>query len=377
MESPMAQAWKPEGVGFGSTRPKFKIKLFEKNMNKLNPKFVFIVLNYNGWPDTIECLESIFHNNYDNYNVVVVDNCSKDDSVKNIISWADGKLDCWINPSNPLKDLSFPPINKPVKHELLFNSSEQLKAENSELIVIQNKNNGGFAKGNNIGVKFANKLKPDFICIVNNDTVVGSDFIQNFIEEFTNAPKEIGVLGPCILDYKDFSDWQRPTMVEQSLWSIIPKLIAYKLKRRYKIDNYFFSKFWYTGNTAKKVNTLHGSCLIFRISAFNKVNGFDENTFLYFEEDIISIRLKELQLQEMYIPMIKIYHKWGQSIGSFGFIHLVRSSIYFYKKYKNASFLGLTYLRIWYFTLFCFKFLIFKHFRNMKTTREFIRVLFN
>ena len=48
------------------------------------PKVVVIILNYNGWKDTIECLESVLSNDYLNYQVIVVDNGSQDNSMKYI-----------------------------------------------------------------------------------------------------------------------------------------------------------------------------------------------------------------------------------------------------------------------------------------------------
>lgn len=50
----------------------------------VNPKIAIIILNWNGWKDTIECLESVFRNLYPNYQVVVIDNGSTDDSVEKI-----------------------------------------------------------------------------------------------------------------------------------------------------------------------------------------------------------------------------------------------------------------------------------------------------
>ncbi len=57
-----------------------------------NPTVAIIILNWNGWADTIECLESIFQNNYPNYKVVLVDNNSSDDSLQKIKDYTEGKL---------------------------------------------------------------------------------------------------------------------------------------------------------------------------------------------------------------------------------------------------------------------------------------------
>lgn len=56
------------------------------------PKVSIIILNWNGWKDTIECLESVFRNTYSNYQVVVVDNGSTDGSMEKIAERMNGKI---------------------------------------------------------------------------------------------------------------------------------------------------------------------------------------------------------------------------------------------------------------------------------------------
>ena len=56
---------------------------------KMNPKVSIIILNWNGWKDTIECLESVFRIDYPNYQVIVLDNASTDGSVERIKAWTE------------------------------------------------------------------------------------------------------------------------------------------------------------------------------------------------------------------------------------------------------------------------------------------------
>jgi len=73
------------------------------------PKIAIIILNWNGWKDTIECLESVFRNTYPNYQVIVVDNGSSDDSMENIKAWAEGKQEVLTpEPTNSFYHLSHP-----------------------------------------------------------------------------------------------------------------------------------------------------------------------------------------------------------------------------------------------------------------------------
>ena len=78
------------------------------------PKIYIVILNFNGWANTIECLESVLRIHYLNYQVIVVDNNSSDGSMDQIISWAEGRMDVWNEPANPIRRLSNPPVKKPI-----------------------------------------------------------------------------------------------------------------------------------------------------------------------------------------------------------------------------------------------------------------------
>jgi len=58
----------------------------------MKPKVSIIILNWNGWKDTIECLESVYQITYPNYNVIVVDNGSEDESIEKIREYCKGKI---------------------------------------------------------------------------------------------------------------------------------------------------------------------------------------------------------------------------------------------------------------------------------------------
>jgi len=67
------------------------------------PKVATIILNWNGWPDTIECLESVERLTYPNYEVVLVDNGSVDDSVARIREWVMNRPGQGVKPKTPPK----------------------------------------------------------------------------------------------------------------------------------------------------------------------------------------------------------------------------------------------------------------------------------
>ncbi len=94
-------------------------------MNTINPKVSVIILNWNGWEDTIECLESLYQIDYPNYDVVLVDNDSKDDSIQRIRNYCEGR----IKPES--KFYTYNPENKPVK---IFEYTKEETEDHSKYI---------------------------------------------------------------------------------------------------------------------------------------------------------------------------------------------------------------------------------------------------
>jgi GT2 family glycosyltransferase len=171
-------------------------------MNTTNSKVSVIILNWNGWEDTVECLESLYQIDYPNYDIILVDNDSKDDSINKIRDYCEGKLKT-VSPF-----YRYNPDNKPI-HILEYTTEEtesQLYLDkieaydklpsNKKLILIKNNENSGFAEGNNIGIRLSLKtLNPDYILLLNNDTVVGKNFLTELVKTGESNEK-IAIIGP-------------------------------------------------------------------------------------------------------------------------------------------------------------------------------------
>ncbi|MDW8091366.1 MAG: glycosyltransferase family 2 protein, partial [Meiothermus sp.] len=111
-----------------------------------------IVLNWNGWKDTIECLSSLRHSDYPNYEIVVVDNNSEDDSVVRI------------------------------------------REAHPQVPIIQAEDNLGFAGGNNLGIRYALSKGAEFVWLLNNDTKVMKNTLSSMVELAMRNP-DVGVVG--------------------------------------------------------------------------------------------------------------------------------------------------------------------------------------
>ena len=127
-------------------------------------KTAVILLNWNGADDTIDCLESLSQAK-GSFFVVIVDNDSHDDSVERLKAWQS---------AHPSLDLH----------------------------LLEEKENHGFAIGNNVGVRYASQFAPDYYMLLNNDTVVAPDFLEQLLS-FMATHKDYDVLSPVINYYDD------------------------------------------------------------------------------------------------------------------------------------------------------------------------------
>ena len=178
----------------------------------MDPSVAIIILNWNGWENTVECLESLYKIDYPNYYIILVDNASNDDSIQKIREYCTGKIrpiSNYVEYTDHDKPITITEIehNKLMQFELnekLFNSSIHEK----NLIFIKNDRNYGFAEGNNIAIRFSmEKLNPDYVLLLNNDTVVDKKFLYELIQVAIKNDK-IGFVGPKIYYYTPNDDFK-------------------------------------------------------------------------------------------------------------------------------------------------------------------------
>jgi hypothetical protein len=146
---------------------------------------------------------------YPCFDVVVVDNASGDDSVDRVREYCQGDLRVespfftYSSQNKPIKltEISEDEIKSLNYEESTMDSFCNSSTSQNELFLMRNHENYGFAVGNNIAMEFAlAELNPDYILLLNNDTVVDPDFLHNLVEVAENDQK-IGLLGPLIYYY--------------------------------------------------------------------------------------------------------------------------------------------------------------------------------
>ena len=274
----------------------------------LPPRVYIIILNWNGWKDTIECLESILKSDYPNYCIVVIDNGSLDDSGERIQAWARG--DRIVEPSyvercadgKPLRVVLYDRTTAEnggiaeTEQELSLLSAEQ------KLVLIQCGENLGFAGGCNTGIRYVLAVGGEYVWLLNNDTVVESSALLNLINFMESHSDYQGVTGQIRL-YKD------PSVI----WNCGGTLTFYG-SRRYYYSNSQIAEVPQHG--FRKISLITGCAAIFRTSLFKKV-GLMSDLFFYGEEDIeLAQRLKRSGYKLACLYDAIIYHKVGSSINS-------------------------------------------------------------
>ncbi len=279
-------------------------------MSKEFPRVSIIILNWNGWRDTIECLESLYRITYPNYDVIVVDNGSEDSSVERIKEYAEGKIE--VNS----KFFVYDPSNKPIKvFEITENEARKGKFNrpfynkfdaNRRLILIKNKDNYGFAKGNNIGIKFAiSVLNPSYILLLNNDTVVDPTFLGELVK-IAESGRGIGVVGPTVY-YYDFEG--KSNVIHSRGAKIQPKLGLAPPLGILEVDESMRVVPPYD------VDYIEGSCLLIKSEVMRNIGLLNEVLFLYWEEVDLCLKVKEYGYKVICVPSSKIWHKVSSSTG--------------------------------------------------------------
>ncbi len=171
-------------------------------------KVYVLILNWNNWNDTVACLESVFQNSHEDYQVVVIDNASTDGSEGKIIEWAEGRHRVESG------FFAFDPGNKPIPHIRydretaerggLPEKERSLRASLNPsiphpLVLIQTGGNRGYAGGNNIGIRYAlGKGDCGYIWILNNDTVIEKNALVEMLR-CAESEKNAGMVGSKLL----------------------------------------------------------------------------------------------------------------------------------------------------------------------------------
>jgi O-antigen biosynthesis protein len=185
-------------------------------------------------------------------------------------------------------------------------SVEMVKKSFPQVKLIANDNNVGFGRANNQGI---DQSTGDYILILNPDTELEKDTLEKSVK-FMKENSDCGIVGPK-MTFKDggFQPSVRifPTFIPILLMlTKLTKIFKFKSVSRYLAEDFDYSK-------TQVVDQVMGAYMFTSRSALDKVGGFDERFFLWFEEVDLCKRFSEGGFKVMYSPNIKIVHYGGQS----------------------------------------------------------------
>lgn len=244
-----------------------------------------IILNWNGWQDTVECVKSCCGLSYTNFKILVVDNGSTD------------------------------------------NSEAILRAELKGVSVLQTGANLGFAGGNNAGIRYALEDGAEYVWLLNNDTVVDCNALSALVE-VAASDESIGVLGSKILFY-DIPDHLNTAGGSINWKTGQPSLIGFREKDDCRFDE------------IREVDTVSGCSLFIKRKVIENIGLMDERFFLYFEETDWVVRARNRGYRIVFVPHSKIWHKVSVAVGGHESpsmkYYMTRNNLLFMKKNVDAK----------------------------------------
>lgn len=260
-----------------------------------------ILLNWNAYNDTVECLHSLEKLVYQNFHVFLVDNDSKDQSYEKLRA---GQLS---------------------------------GAFNLQLTIIQSGSNMGCAGGNNVGMKAAYEQGYEYLWMLNNDTIVDQHSLTRLVDEMETDHK-IGIVGSKIINMNNNLVWFAGGSINPYLGTSKP----------YGIDQQESEEF----NMRKEVDFVVGCSMLFRRELIELIGWLDEDYFIYYEDTDWNLKAKKAGMKIVYVPDSLIYHKESSSTKSEELsphyaYYLMRNGYLFVKrnnpKYKMIALLYMAY----------------------------------
>ncbi|MBM3244535.1 MAG: glycosyltransferase family 2 protein, partial [Candidatus Omnitrophica bacterium] len=257
-------------------------------MRNSDYKVGIIVVNYNGFEYSSDCIDSLLKSDYKLFEIIFVDNGSKDGSAEMIRNRFKDTINC--------------------------------------VFLSENK---GVTGGNNAGIDFAVKRGCDYALFLNNDTVVEHDFLTKMM--LTSRECGQALVAPkivCDFDRRRIDHWVGK---DYDWWRSRPQ--GHKV---YPFDNEEFS-------FRADIKVASTCCLLVPISVINRIGMMDENYFMYLDDADFTIRASRAGYRIIYEPEAMIYHKCNKTTGGkqpsyFEYYLLTRNVFYFYRKLcKNNS----------------------------------------
>ncbi|MCL5438712.1 MAG: glycosyltransferase [Patescibacteria group bacterium] len=207
---------------------------------------------------------------------------------------------------------------------------KDLKSGYPKVRYIKSKNNLGFGAGNNLGAEYA---KGEFLFFLNPDTIVGQNAIDSLYKYILKNEK-IGIVAPLLLHENGEPFRLQGAKELTPLRAIFSLSFFIKLFPNNSISKNYWISSWDKKND-QEVDVVPGTAFLIKKKIFDRVHGFDENFFLYFEEFDLCKRVSELGYKIYITPKAKIVHLWERSTKQNKNINNIfsKSRFYYFKKH--------------------------------------------
>ena len=237
---------------------------------------------------------------------------------------------CVLSVQNGIQDIDAEIIV--IDNNSQDDSCEMMKKRFPNIKLIENKENSGFPKGNNIGVAAA---KGEYICILNPDTVVAEDTFSKVLA-FAKKQKELGIVGVKLIDGTG-------NFLPESKRGIPTPFVAFtKITGLYKILPKTFGKYYaqhLSENQTGKVDILVGAFMLMKRDLYLEIGGFDENCFMYSDDiDLSYMALKKGKSNYYFHETSVIHYKGESTVKDETYMKRFQEAMnFFYKKHFKVS----------------------------------------
>jgi GT2 family glycosyltransferase len=289
------------------------------------PSVAILLLNWNGYRDTIECLETLFRLDYpaDRLTVILCDNASTDGSKERIREWCSGERPAPDDVPASLLPLFRSPLRKPISMVELDAGQAAVGGGghvDAPLVWIDTGANLGFAGGNNIGLTYlARRNAHDLIWILNNDIDVAADSLGHLVDALAED-SSLGAVAGRLMEYLEPDVIQIAGGGVVDMWRGGPRPVRAAVKR---------------------LDYLSGGCMLIPLEVARRVGLIAEEYFLYGEDVDYSLRIRKAGLDLGYVEEAVGWHKGGAAVAHFSPRHdyyVLRNNLFIMRKYFPALF---------------------------------------
>lgn len=262
-----------------------------------------VIVNWNGWTQCIECLDSLLAQDYSNFHVFVVDNDSQDQSIEHIASWCnEPKADPEWRRHPGVERITDRSNMGPVEHRVIDRADDrQPAATTARLTLVRSGNNLGFAAGCNVGINTAGLRNFDYFWFLNADAVIDRRALKELVGR-AERQTDIGMVGSTVRYY------DTPDVVQAMGGASLNQSNG---NSRHIGEGACLNEVPADGaSVEREMAYIMGASMLVSQKYIADIGLMEEDYFLYFEDADWAMRGRG-KFSLGFAPRSYIFHKWG------------------------------------------------------------------